>query len=106
MIIHKNLTNGQWQKLSLFEQLGNIGSEVSRSCEWQNKNQERSEQAFFRALELIDLTICDVRWKKRLKEILRVREVLCDYFVGENAFNSSKESLDSYFYQFAVVARK
>ena len=38
MIQHKELANGRWSELSLSKQLSNIGSEVSRTIKWQEKN--------------------------------------------------------------------
>ena len=68
---HKELSQGKWQKMSLIEQMANIGSEVERAINWKNKNdKEYSRMAFERALELIDLTISDGKNRWRLKEIL------------------------------------
>jgi len=58
-----------------------------------------------RALELIDLTIRDSRWRHRLKEIVRAREVLCDTALEGNAYGATFEDLDRYFTQFALAAR-
>ena len=102
---HKQLSQGKWQKLSLIEQMANIGSEVERAINWKNKNdKEYSRMAFDRALELIDLTISDEKNCRRLKEILRVRESLADYFVGENQYSSSDKSWKNYFYAFGLAA--
>ena len=64
-----------------------------------------SEKAFIRALELLDLTIGDDRWKGRRKELTRVRELLCDAMFGGSAYGSDLASLDRYFFHFAVAAR-
>ena len=56
---------------SLFEQLGNIGSEVSRAQKWQGKDEKIYQNTVNRALELFDLTLDDPRWKGRKKEIAR-----------------------------------
>ena len=105
--LHKELAKGRWFELTLFEQLGNIGSEVGRSINWRKKGDaKRSEGALFRALDLFDLTIADPRLKFRLKEILRAREVVCDHLAGDNEYSSTDESLEKYFMQFALAARK
>jgi len=55
---HKDLADGRWAELSFCEQMANIGSEVERALKWKEKgNLEYGEKAFFRALELFDLTI-------------------------------------------------
>lgn len=102
---HQDLANGRWFTMTLAEQMGNTGSEIHRLVLSQNKDQDRFDSAFDRALELIDLTLADPRWKKRYKEIARVREVLCDIYFGENQYNTSLEDLDDYFFQFGLAAR-
>jgi hypothetical protein len=93
-----------WSKLSLFEQLGNIGSEVSRSIKAQGSH-ARYWGAVSRALDLFYLTIADPRWKGRLKKILRVKELFCAAALGANEYNTSLEDLDKYFLYFALLAR-
>src|SRR3989339_1480546 len=98
---HKDLANGRWNNLSFFEQMANIGSEVVRSINWKNKgNKEYSNLAFERALELFDLTISDIKNIKRLKEVIRVREVLADYLTGNNIYNFDDKFFQNYFYAF------
>ena len=98
---HADLTEEKWQRFSFFEQMANVGSEVERAIKWKNKeNAEYSQLAFERALELLDLTISDSKNKRRLKELLRVREALVDYFVFQNEYNSSDLSWQNYFYVF------
>jgi len=95
-----------WSKLSLVEQMGNIGSEVERALRGREKKDSAAEQkAFDRTLALIDLTLADERFRHRLKEIARTREVLCDFFQGGIDFSVSAEELRRYFFQFALAAR-
>lgn len=106
LIHHKHLTLEKWSRLSLAEQMANIGSEVSRTIIWKNKNnREYSELAFERALELIDITKQDPKNHNRLKELCRVREVLNDWNL-ENQYQSSDESWQNYFNFFNYLARK
>lgn len=89
------------------EQLGNIGSDVGRASRAKAQgNEPRFEAAFDRALELFDLTLEDHRWTGRRKEIARAREIVCDFLVGDNVYGSSAASIDRYFIQFAVAARR
>src|SRR3990172_395208 len=98
-IQHAKLQKGGWQKLKLIEQLANVGSEVERAIRWKNKNNAQySRLAFFRALELLDFSLSDPKNVDRLLEIARLREVLVDYFVGENTYASSDEIWHRYFY--------
>lgn len=96
---HKQLAQGRWLSMSVAEQLANVGSEVERTILWKNKNNsDYSNKAFERALELLDLTVEDAKNKCRLKEILRLREALVDYFVYDNKFSSSDELWRKYFH--------
>jgi len=105
---HAGLAAGRWRTLTLAEQLGNIGGEVGRAI----RATERDDSARFagaldRALESFDLTLDDPRWRgHRPREIARVREVTCDFLVGDNEYRSTAESLDAYVLQFALAARR
>ncbi len=103
---HKELAQGRWFQIPFLEQMAHIGSEVMRAISWRKKNYDYSVKAIERALELIDLTVADEKNKKRLKEILRLREVLVDYFYFENQYGSSDELWDSYFSPFFYAVRK
>ena len=104
---HKQLSGGRWFELTFFEQMANIGSEVERTILWRNKNKEYSIKSVERALELLDLTIADDKNRSifRLKELLRLREVLVDYFYFDNQFSSSDKLWRNYFYAFNYAAR-
>jgi hypothetical protein len=105
--LHPDLAAGRWHSLSLVEQLGNAGSEVSRALRARgNGHADRERSALARFLDLIDLTIADPRLRGRRREICRVREIVCDYFVGENNYRSTPESLDRYFMPYAKAARR
>ena len=105
---HKELASGRWSNFSLAEQLSNIGSEVNRASKWQGKDENIFWGAVERALELFDLTLMDSRWKGRLREIARVREIFCDAVFGEKEYGTSLEDLEPYFFSFtrAVQLRK
>lgn len=104
--IHKELAAGRWAQFSLAEQMGNIGSEVNRAKNWQNKDDSLFWGAVERALELFDLTLDDSRWLGRRREIARVREVFCDAVYGGELYKSSLEDLAKYFDNFALAARR
>jgi len=106
MAIHQEQALGAWHKRSLVDQLANVGSEVGRMRKWQGRNPAMCEGAFVRALELLDLTIRDPRWKGRRKELTRARTFLCDAMGGGKEYRSTIEDLDRYFLAFAVAARR
>ena len=105
---HREMAAGRWWELSLAEQLGNVGSEVSRAERWTSRNPELARGALYRALELLDLTLADPRQHEapwRLREIARAREVVVDYFAGSNEYGSSGASLQKYFDAYALASR-
>jgi hypothetical protein len=101
---HPGLAAGRWQRLSLAEQLANVGAEVGRMR--RRRATEEQAAAFERALELLDLTLADPRWRGRRKEIARAREVLCDAAAGGREYGATLEELDRYFLEFALMARR
>ena len=101
------LAGGRWHELTLAEQLGNIGSEISRAGSARARgNNDRMFKAVDRALELFDLTLADPKLAGRRKEICRAREVVCDFFYGDNEYGSNAASLDKYFRPYALAARR
>ncbi len=102
---HKELARGRWFRLSFFEQMANIGSEVERSIKWRGKNKDYFQLATERALELLDLTADDSRNIRRLRELFRLREVLVDYFCFDNIYGSTDKKWQNYFLAFNYAAR-
>ncbi len=93
----------KWQELSIFDQMGNIYSEVGRTFTAKKmRDVKRSEAAFERALDLFDATteVLAIKKSSKLREVLRAREI----FVNEYA-TASESSLDDYLMQFAIAAR-
>ena len=103
--IHKELAAGRWFKFSLMEQMANIGSEVSRAGKWQGRDEKIFWGAVERTLELFDLTLEDERWRGRLREIARARELFCDAVFGGKEYKTTLEDLDKYFLQYAFAVR-
>ena len=94
----------KWQGFSLNQQLANVGSEISRAVSLKEKgDRENMKKSILRALELIDLTISDRRWKGRTYEIFKVREIICDMFFNNGAnYNTKTDWLKNYFLFFAL----
>lgn len=104
--VHKELAEGRWAELSIAEQMGNIGSEVSRALKAKAMgNEKRWQGAFERALELFDLTMeCWREAPGRLREVCRAREEFCDYFLG-GELETDPAKMMKYYDEFAVLAR-
>jgi len=104
---HPDLAAGRWFTMTLATQLGNVGSEYERALRWKERGDHvRFDHAFARMLELLDLTIADPRWKNhRLKELTRLREVICDELVSETPEFNHPNDLRKYFLYFGILAR-
>ncbi|MGH7195498.1 MAG: hypothetical protein ACREGA_01850 [Candidatus Saccharimonadales bacterium] len=93
-----------WASLDLFNQMGNIGSEVGRalSAKRQGKT-ERSQAAFYRGMDLFNATIDAWAAQKRvaLPELLCAREQFAQSILTDKI----DPTLEKYFMQFAVAAR-
>lgn len=106
LIYHKNLDIEKWFSKSVSYQMANIGSEVIRMINWTEKGKPKhSELAFERALELIDLTILDDKNCTRLKEILRMRELLVGCYLNQSNSIFDKKSWLKYFESYNYYAR-
>lgn len=103
--LHKNSATGRWKKFSLIEQMANIGSEVGRAINWREKDQELATGAYYRALELWELTLADPKNKTRLKEVNRSKEMFGDWFLNINQYKSGAADWQKYFLQFNLAAR-
>ncbi len=106
-LIHTELASGRWNTFTLAFQLANVGSDFGRAFKGKRVGDDtRMWTALERCLELLDLTIADPKHRKRLKELCRLREVICDFFIGGNEYQSTGESLDRYFLAFTIETQK
>ena len=104
---HPNLTLEKWQAFPKEVQILNIASEFSRIKNWLAKNDEKEvRECLNRAFELIDLTIGDSKWNKGLKELLRFRELLADFYIQPRKVNNYFLQLYRIFLNFTVQSSK
>ena len=79
---HKSMDSEKWGRFPLERQILMIGSEFARA-----KNLLRDGvvgevmQCYERAFELVDLCVMDPKWRPRLKELLRFREMLGELYL-------------------------
>ena len=109
VIQHKDLAeSGHWAELPFAQQMANIGSEVFRAGKWKAAGKtERSVHAAERALELLDFTVESMlREHRSPREVLRMRDLLCDYFFADNQYCSTADSLNRYFEPFSMLAAR
>lgn len=104
MSVSYNVNRAKWAQLDIFNQMGNIYSEVGRSFKTSGKDRE---QAMARAIDLFDATAESLVKTKspKLKEVLRAKEEYLNLITGTDQKQAEKNSLDSYFMHFAIAAR-
>ena len=103
--IHATEVRQTWADHPITYQMGNIGSEVSRSLKWtEKKNEKRAAKSIDRALELFEFTIdANLANHARLTEILKAREEFCDYFFNNNSWHTNPEQMQKYYDGFAMM---
>ena len=97
-----------WARYSIFEQMGNIGSEVGRAIKAHRSGNARREQgAIDRALDLLDATVEYLAREKspRLREVLLAREEFTRLFY-DGTFESDADAIERYFTNYAIAARR
>lgn len=98
----------KWAQLTIFNQMGNIYSEVGRSFKTRNqKNTVDHDAAVMRAIDLFDATVqslIDIKSPKA-KEVLRAKEQFLEVAMDSTSTLDSVQSLERYFMQFAIAAR-
>ena len=98
----------RWAKMTINEQMGNIGSEVGRAIiAHRNGNKAREDRAIDRAIDLFSATVeilAGTEYSYRLKEVLRAREEFLRLFF-DGTFESDADKIERYFMYFAFAAR-
>jgi hypothetical protein len=105
---HYAVDRQRWAQLTIFEQMGNIYSEVGRTYKArQQGDTQAAEEAVTRALDLFDATVSALVKQKsvRAKEVLRAKDQFLHTVYDQPVDPQDQASLDKYFLNFAVAAR-
>ena len=74
---HQTLTEEKWGTFPFYKQLIMIGNELNRAKNWiENNDVKKVKTCYERAFELFYLTIACLKDKRKLKELLRAKEML------------------------------
>ena len=83
--LHKNLKPERWGKFSVRQRELMIANELNRAKNWiEKKDLEEVKNCYERALELLYLTVEITKDKNRLKEYLRLREMIGKLYIEKN----------------------
>lgn len=97
----------RWAQMSIYEQMGNISSEVGRAINATRAGKEkRAQGAIDRAVDLLDATVEVLIQQKspRVKEVLRARDEFLRLFY-DGTFDEDADNIARYFNLFAIAAR-
>lgn len=96
----------RWQSMSIFWQMGNIGSEVGRSAKYFSDNRmDDFRSALARAIDLFDITVAGLIARKQacVHEVLIAKDQYLSQFFGDTP--KIDPSIEAYFTQFAIADR-
>jgi hypothetical protein len=93
----------RWAALTLDDQIGNLGTDVARAVRAKVSGAEKRLAMWLAIVRTeFEMTVEDPRWELERAEIERQRSRVEDFLTGPNHHGLTPESLDAYFYPFAV----
>ncbi len=107
-MIAYQVDRNKWSRMSIFDQMGNISSEVGRAINAKKQNNKQNlENSIIRALDLFDATIDELINAKsiRSKEVLRSKDQFLTIMNKKSPSTDELNSLERYFTQYAIAAR-
>jgi len=97
----------RWGQMTIFDQMGNISSEVGRSFSAKRRGDDADcSRAVERAIDLFDSTISLLIKNKspKSKEVLRAKESFLSAIFNKTQ-QSDDQKLERYFMQYAIASR-
>lgn len=86
-------------------QISNVCSEVHRALRWRKAGNRQREIAFCeKAIEFLNVMKQDPKNKRRIGELDACIEELKDFFLGDNEYHTTEESLIRYYDAFLYQA--
>lgn len=91
---HKTLTREKWARFPMYKRILMIANELKRAQYWIERNEKaETRNCYERAMELHYLTAMTMREKNRLKEFMRIYEVLASFYLKELPEKRENEKL-------------
>jgi hypothetical protein len=78
------MTLERWQTLSWRDQIGHIASEIKRCQLAKNKDENLYLSILEQAINLVDLSLNDPRWRSNPLPLLVLRGELAKIYIGES----------------------
>lgn len=87
-----------WFRMPIGVQISNVGSEVHRALAWKKRGNRQREIAFCKkAIEFLTIMKEDPKNKYRSGEINCCIEELEDFFIGNNEYHTTEQTLLRYY---------
>ena len=100
-IVNNEQVKQHWFSLSIGEQISNIGSEVLRADKWKQRGNIKHMRGFYNAaISFLRLSIMDPKNASIVSELNLCIDELADYFIGNNTWQTSTETLKHYYNAF------
>jgi hypothetical protein len=107
-MINYTINRKKWAQINIFDQMGNIYSEINRTFNAKrNKNLEYENLSIIRVIDLFDATVDGLIKKKSIKakEVLRAKDQFLSLVYSKTFDEENASSLEKYFMQFAIASR-
>ena len=97
------MDRNRWHAAPFKWQMGNIASELSRAVQFEKAGDSSHRQASLtRAIALLVATVDDIKNRSKAKELCRFKEVVADWYAGENRYSIRREALRDYALFFTI----
>jgi hypothetical protein len=84
MLRYHSSISKKWREFAFSRQILMIANELNRACNWIKKEDfKETKLCYERAFELLYLTIQEVKKIEKLKELLRVKEMLALFYIKD-----------------------
>lgn len=100
-VLKDEQTRKEWFEMPIERQISNIGSEVLRADRQKKRGNERLMRSFYNAaIDFLVLSMHDPKNAGRRDELGLCIDELADYFMGNNRWGTTSETLERYYNQF------
>lgn len=97
-------TTMKWFSMPVGVQISNVGSEVHRAITWKKRgNQQRAAEFCKKAISFLDIMKQNPKNKYRVGEIDCGIDELKDFFLGDNEYRTTEETLLRYYDAFLTT---
>lgn len=87
-----------WYNMPVGLQLANVGSEVNRALSWKKRgNAQRTASFCNKAIDFLEIMKTDEKNRNRIGELNFCIEELKDFFLGDNIYGTTDETLMKYY---------